>query len=176
MRAILAVSLLLMGCAKSGPVVVHPISFYDTAGVLHSVGRGKKPALLVFWITNCGYCTNTMGILDQARPRFPEDKLDVVGIYLNTASAREVAGFAQDEGHKVPVAASRESGQALLESFIAAFGFNAPGRHVYFVDGQGKVQALGSYPEVVQAVELATGLKPVEPAPLKPLAYSTARP
>lgn len=153
------------------PKTAPELAYRDTKGGLHAFGPGAKPSVVVFWVSPCPYCERALTVLDDLRWRFPEDRLDVVGIYLNPASDAEVDEIGKREGRRITLAGAQHSGSLdLVRALDSGFGFGAPGREIYVVDAQGKMRAIDSsdlgYPTgsletlVIQAIGKATGLAP----------------
>lgn len=128
------------------------LSYADTKGHLHSFANPERPAVVVLWVTPCSYCTRALGVLDRVRSLYPEEDLDVVGIYLNPADDAEVDRIAEMEGHRVTMARGQPSGP-FLETLLDGFGFRGTGRDVFVVGRDGRFVAVDA--SDVQAPSLA---------------------
>lgn len=99
-------------------------SFTDVRKQIHSFsGKTNKPAVIAFWIDQCGYSQNAMLVLNAIRRQYPEDKLDVVGLFLNERRESEIIEAARQEGYSVTLAATQTPEQlsALNSDAVAAF-------------------------------------------------------
>ncbi|MFA6003287.1 MAG: redoxin domain-containing protein [Elusimicrobiota bacterium] len=119
------------------------ISYADVQGQTRSLSRPDKPAVVGFWIADCGYCENMMGALQAVRQKYPEDKLDVVGLYLNEASEADIAAAAQREGYAVTLAPAQKT-QQLIEALQSRFSIRGPGRDIYIVRRDGFFQRVAT--------------------------------
>lgn len=152
--------------------------FRDAKNGLHgfSTTPASKPTLVVFWISDCGWCERSMRVMDRLRDRYDEKDLDMVGIYLNPNSAQAIEDEARRKGHVFPVV----SGQDMwdwkgIKEMLDEFGFKGTGRSIYLVDAQGAIHEVdASVWEIGEGIiegratdliASATGLRPQTPKP-----------
>ncbi|HXT00832.1 MAG TPA: redoxin family protein [Elusimicrobiota bacterium] len=119
------------------------LAYKDTKGVAHSLTSPDKPAVVVLWVTPCPYCARALNVLDGLRREYPKAKLDVVGLYLNTADAATVDQIAGQEGHSITMAQGQPTHE-FVEAMTAHLSFRAPGRDIYVIGKNGKYQAVDS--------------------------------
>jgi hypothetical protein len=92
-------------------VVPKTFSFTDVRGQSHSFsGENNKPAVLAFWVDECGYSQNAMLVLNAIRRAYPETQLDVIGFFLNERGESEVITTANKEGYSVTLVAAQPPG------------------------------------------------------------------
>jgi thiol-disulfide isomerase/thioredoxin len=119
------------------------LAYKDTKGAAHSLTSPDKPAVVVLWVTPCPYCARALNVLDGLRREYPEEKLDVVGLYLNRAEASAVDEIAGQEGHSITMAQGQPSHE-FVEAMTARLGFRAPGRDIYVIGKNGSYEAVDS--------------------------------
>ena len=118
------------------------LAYTDTKGGFHpSLAAAGKPALVVLWVTPCPYCAKALDVLDGLRRQYPEEDLDVVGFYLNTAEKSAVDQIASAEGHSIMMAQGQPTGP-FVEALTASLGFRAPGRDIYIIGKDGKYETV----------------------------------
>ncbi len=117
------------------------VSYTDVQGNSHSFSQLDKPAVVGFWIDECGYSQRMMAVLNQIRQNYPADQLDVVGFYLNSRSNSDIAAVADKEGYQVTLAAAQSTPQ-LIESLQSGFDIRGPGRDIYVIDKTGRIHTI----------------------------------
>lgn len=86
-------------------------SFTDVTGQTHGFGgETNKPAVVAFWIDECGYSQNAMQVLNTIRRAYPETQLDVIGFFMNKRGESEVITTANKEGYSVTLVAVQSPG------------------------------------------------------------------
>jgi hypothetical protein len=117
-----------------------PTEFQDTDGRGHSLPDPSRAAVVVFWVEACPYCERAMRVLSLVRASHPRTRVDVLGLYVNSADDTRVRALAEDEGFTVTQAAIQKPGQSeITRNLISAFNVRAPGRHIYVVAPGGPV-------------------------------------
>ncbi|MBI5238893.1 MAG: redoxin domain-containing protein, partial [Elusimicrobia bacterium] len=111
------------------------VEFKDLQGNSHSLASLDKPAVVGFWISNCGYCRNMLGILNSVIAK-NRDGADVYGIYLNDVPESEISGAAAEENFS-GIAAAAQQRVEVIKTFHETFGIRGPGRDVYVIDRSG---------------------------------------
>ncbi len=123
------------------PRHVPALSYTDVQGRVHDFSRLDKPAVIGFWIDECGYSQRVMSVLDEIREEYPADKLDVVGFYLNPRMDAEIAAVGAREGYNVTLAGAQES-PGLIENLQKSFDIRGPGRDIYVIDKTGIIHTI----------------------------------
>jgi thiol-disulfide isomerase/thioredoxin len=119
------------GFSRQAPAV----EFKDLHGNSRSLTNLDKPAVVGFWISDCGYCRNMLAILDSISAK-NGDSVEAYGIYLNDVPESDIAAAAAQEGFSGIVAAAQQSPET-LKAFLEAFGIRGVGRDVYVIDRTG---------------------------------------
>lgn len=122
-------------------------SFTDVAGQTHRFSNDtNKPAVVAFWIDECGYSQNAMLVLNAIRREYPAEKLDVIGFFLNPRTDGEVVAAAQHEGYSATQVAAQPYGASqsvpLIKTLHEGFGIRGPGRDIYVIDSKGFIHTI----------------------------------
>jgi hypothetical protein len=97
--------------ASKWAAVPKTFSFTDISGQTYSFANDtRKPAVIAFWIDQCGYSQNAMLVLNAIRRAYPANQLDVAGFFLNERQGDEVAALAREEGYAVALVAAQPRG------------------------------------------------------------------
>ena len=97
-------SILALNCGE-GKQTPHTLSFklQDLNGSERTMGSfGKKLILVDFWTTWCPPCRESIPHLNTVYSRY-KDRLDLVGISLDTIDKSQVAEFARKAGISYPI-------------------------------------------------------------------------
>ena len=116
------------------------VEFRDVVGKTHSLTNGT-PKLVAFWITNCGYSTRVLTVLEKIRAQIPEDKLEIVAFYVNPGSNQNVAAMEEVKQYHFSLAAAQQS-PALIQQLQESFQIRGAGVDIYLVDALGKIHAV----------------------------------
>lgn len=131
------------GRSGAGGGLAPGLAYKDTQGSFHSLIAPDKPAVVVLWVTPCPYCARALNVLDSLRRAYPEENLDVVGLYLNQADAASVDRIARQEGHSITMAQGQPTGE-FVQALTAGLGFRAPGRDIYVIGRDGRYVTVDS--------------------------------
>ena len=123
------------------PRHVPAVSFTDVQGGIHDFSRLGKPAVVGFWIDECGYSQRAMSVLNEMRQDYSPEQLDVIGFYLNPRSDSDIAALGEREGYNATLAGAQESPE-LIESLQKSFDIRGPGRDIYVIDRNGIIHTV----------------------------------
>lgn len=124
----------------SAPAIV----FTDVDGKKRDFRKLERPMAVGFWIEDCPYCQNAMGVLNDVRQEHSREKLDVVGFFLNARDPSEVASLGSREGYWITLAAGQPPGEPLIRDLDNAFHIRGPGRDIYVIGRSGSYRAVST--------------------------------
>lgn len=140
MRFTTLILLLAIGVAvyqyRRGELFSRGVVYADVQGRTRSLSKPGKPTVVGFWIARCGYCSNMMGVLDSVRRKFPADKVDVVGFFLNDGTDEDIKAFAGEEGHTADLASAYRS-RKFRDFLEERFRFEGAGFDIYVIGRDG---------------------------------------
>ena len=141
---------------KLWPRHVPAVSFTDVQGLNRSFSRSTKPAVVGFWIQECGYSQRMMRVLRHVRQRYPGEQLDVIAFELNSMPDSQISAIASREGYQMGATlAGAQNTPGLIQTLQDGFAIRGPGRDVYVIDKNGRLRT-------VPAVD--SGDEPLDPA------------
>lgn len=130
----------------SAPDIYHrTIVYTDIDGNSKRLGVAGKPAIVGFWIKNCGYSEHALHLLSQVRNQYSESKLDVVGFYMNSISSEELSHIIAEHAYGLDYGFTIAAAQppvALIAALAKTFQFNAPGRTLYIIGKNGHIRSV----------------------------------
>jgi|GEM_PF-6901329 len=117
------------------------ITYTDVAGVQHDIGGCDKPAIVGFGVADSTPTARAMYLLSEVRKVYPENRVDVVGFYINGITQEELTRLGEETAAPFTIASAQTSPE-LLAQLISAFKFGEPGRELYIVDRRGHITAV----------------------------------
>ena len=116
------------------PTQLPDIALPAPDGVTHRLAEWKgRPVLVNFWATWCDPCRREIPLLKTLRQEHAGDRLQVVGIAIDSQEA--VGQYAADHGIDYPVLVGQEGGLAA----VGAFGMDIVLPFSVFADRQGRI-------------------------------------
>jgi hypothetical protein len=111
-----------------------------SGGAWPSSGTGK-PAVIVFWITNCPYAARAMSVLNDIRREYPVSEVDVVGFYLNKIDPQELTRIGSMMNYQATLLPAQDPPE-LVWSLDSAFSLKGAGRAIYVVNRSGSISSV----------------------------------
>ena len=103
-----------------------------------------KPTLVTFWITDCPYSSRALKILSNVRASIPKEKLNILGLYLNPADAKQLKTMKNQL--KIPFSiATFQDDIDNTQKIFDSFGPLGTGTTIYLVDQKGKIHRVDAY-------------------------------
>ena len=128
---------------KFSPRYVPEVAFTDVRGQSRNFSRSTKPAVVGFWIEECGYSQRMMRVLRHVRQRYPGEQLDVIGFELNSMADSQISAVASREGYDMgAILAGAQNSPGLIQNLQDGFGIRGPGRDVYVIEKNGRLRTV----------------------------------
>jgi thiol-disulfide isomerase/thioredoxin len=132
-------SLLACGPMGDSGTQAPAIEFNDLQGSSHTLAKPERPTLVGFFISNCGYCKNMMGVLNDVSAKHRD--IEVYGFYLNPGSDGDISSAAQQYDFSGTVVAAQQRPE-LIQTLASTFAIRGPGRDAYVIDKAGAVHSV----------------------------------
>lgn len=120
---------------KHRPFKFKPATFVDVRGTQRTLKPWGKPAVVTFWISNCGYSDRALKILKLASDKYDPRDLDVIGFYVNPISDGELIALPQVQQNDY-IFVSAQQRIDLIGQLANDFSPRAGG-DIYFIDKKG---------------------------------------
>lgn len=126
-------------------VQINNIEYTDVNGTARTLGAGGKPAIVGFWIADCGYSGHALYLLSRIRQQYSESQLDVVGFYLNSITREELAKLVDARSFGFDYNFTMAPAQPpveLIAELAKTFNIRGPGRNLYVISKTGAMRAV----------------------------------
>ncbi|NDC25041.1 MAG: hypothetical protein EBZ49_13080 [Proteobacteria bacterium] len=120
---------------KHRPFKFKPATFVDVRGTERTLRPWGKPAVVTFWISNCGFSDRALKILKMASDKYDPSDLDVIGFYVNPISDDQLLALPQVKQNNY-IFVSAQQRIDLIGQLAHDFSPRAGG-DVYFIDKKG---------------------------------------
>ena len=117
------------------------VTYADVSGEVHYLAGTAKPALIVFWLNGSEQSTKAMNLLAAIRPDYAENKLDLIGFYMDEINSEALSQTAQSSSYFFTIAGAAQTPE-LKAALFKSFHVRGPGKDIYVVDKAGKITAV----------------------------------